>query len=182
MAGAGELLCRSESRRTGADNGHVATGRDGRRLRLDGAVHPGLIGDRLLDPLDGDTAAGLLFADRQHAGRLARRGTQPPGELREIVRGVQTVTGGVPAAATHQIVPLRDEVAQRAARGSGVAERNSAVHAPAGLLADLPGALMRVLLFVDLSPVADALVHRPFGGLDLHHLKKSLRISHESPP
>jgi hypothetical protein len=41
---------------------------------------------------------------------------------------------------------------------------------------------MRVLLFVDLTPVADALVDRALGGLDLRNLEKSGGISHGWPP
>jgi hypothetical protein len=63
-----------------------------------------------------------------------------------------------------------------------VAERDSAVHAPAGLLGHLAGALLRILLFVDLAPVADPLVYRPLGRLDTVYLQKSARISHGSPP
>jgi hypothetical protein len=93
-----------------------------------------VIGDRLLDALDRDAAAGLLFGDGQHAGGLAWRGAEPAGELREIVGGVQAVAGRIPAAPPDEVVPLRDEVAERTPRGSRVAERDSAVHAAAGLL------------------------------------------------
>ena len=182
VAGPGELLCRSQSGGPGADDGDALAGGDGGGLRFDDAVHPRLVGDGLLDALDRDAAAGLLLADGQHAGGLTRRGAQPAGELREVVGGVQAVAGRVPPAAADQVVPFGDEVAQRTARGSGVAERDSAVHAAAGLLRHLACALVRVLLFVDLVPVADPLVDRSLGGLDLGYLQESVWISHGWPP
>jgi hypothetical protein len=63
-----------------------------------------------------------------------------------------------------------------------VAERDSAVHAAAGLLGDLARALVRVLLFVDLTPVADAFVDRPLGRVDLGYLEETGGISHGWPP
>ena len=141
-----------------------------------------MVGDRLLDAFDRDAAARLLLADGQHAGGLAWRGAQPAGEFGEVVGRVQAVAGGIPPSAPHQVVPLGDEVAQRAARGPGVAERDSAVHAAAGLLGDLAGTFVRILAFVDLAPVADAFVDRPFGRLDLGHLEEPVWISHGWPP
>ena len=172
MAGSRELLCRSQSRGPGADDGDLLAGRDGGGLRFDDAVHPGLVGDGLLDALDRDAAAGLLLGDGQHAGGLARRRAQAAGELREVVGGVQAVAGRIPAAPPDEVVPLGDEVAERTARGSRVAERDSAVHAAAGLLRHLAGPLVRILPFVDLAPVADTLVDRSLGGLDLGYLQE----------
>jgi hypothetical protein len=59
-----------------------------------------------------------------------------------------------------------------------VAERNPAVHAAAGLLGDLAGPLMGILLLIDLSPVADPFVDGPFGGVDLCDFEKPMWISH----
>jgi len=63
-----------------------------------------------------------------------------------------------------------------------VAERDSAVHAPPGLLGDLACTLMRILLLVDLAPVADALVDGSLGGFDFGNSQETCRISHGSPP
>jgi hypothetical protein len=63
-----------------------------------------------------------------------------------------------------------------------VAERDSAVHASAGLLGHLARAVLWILSFIDLAPIADALVDRPLRRLDLLHLEESMRISHGSPP
>ena len=73
------------------------------------------------------------LVDAEHARGLARRRAQPAGELREVVGGVQPLDRAVPVVAPDQVVPLRDEVAERAAL---VAERDAAVHAAAGLRAD----------------------------------------------
>ena len=120
--------------------------RDGGRLGLDPAFVEGAIDDGLLDVLDGDRR----LVDAEHAGRLARRGTDAAGELREIVGGVQRADGFAPAAAIDQIVPVGNDVVQRAA---GVAEGNAAIHAARALRADF---LLGKRL-VDLEPVVDAL-------------------------
>src|SRR5690606_8947116 len=107
---------------------------------------------------------------------LAGSGAQPPGELREVVGGVQTLDRVDVFAAPGEVVPLRDEVAQQAAR---VAERNTAVHAAAGLTAQL-GA---VLVFVDLAPVHDAHGDRaPLRQFALTRLEETLGVSHDQPP
>lgn len=182
MPGAGELLGRGQSRRSRTHDRHALARRDGGGLGLDEAVHPGLVDDRLLDALDRDGATRLTLGDRQHAGRLARRGAQPTGELRKVVGRVQPVAGRVPPATAHQVVPLGDQIPQRTARGSGVAERDSAIHAAARLLRHLAGSLVGVLAFVHLAPVTHPLVDRPLGGLDLGDLQKADGISHGSPP
>ncbi len=142
------------------------------RLRLHPAVAEGLVDDRHLDLLDGH--GGLV--DGEHAGRLAGRRAESPGELGEVVRGVQALDRRAALAAPHQVVPLGDQVAERAAL---VAERDAAVHAAAGLAAQLGG----VALLVDLFPVHDAHRHGPtLRQLALGDLQKALRVSHPSPP
>ena len=95
---------------------------------------PGPVDDRHLDLLDGDRVG----VDAEHAGGLARRRAQAPGELGEVVGGVQAFDGGLPVVAVDEVVPVRDEVAERAAV---VAERDAAVHAarPPGPAAGRPG-------------------------------------------
>jgi hypothetical protein len=95
---------------------------------------------------------------------------------------MQSVARGIPPASADEVVPFGDEVAQRTTGGSRVAERDSAVHTPAGLLGHLAGALLRILSFVNLAPVPDPLVYRPLGSLDTMYLQESARISHGSPP
>ena len=74
---------------------------------------------------------------------------------------MQAIERFAPQAAIDQIVPLRDEVVDRAARGhaadqfAGVAERNAAIHAARALLAQA----LLVHVVVEFVPVAHAL-HR----------------------
>jgi hypothetical protein len=95
---------------------------------------------------------------------------------------VQPVAGRVPATTADEVVTLGDEVAERAASGYRVAERDSAVHAAAGLLGHLARALVGILALIDLVPVTDPLVHRSLGGLDLGYLQKTRWVSHDWPP
>ena len=71
-----------------------------------------------------------VLVDPQHASRLAGCWAEPARELGEVVRGVETLDRVLPVVPVDQVVPVGDEVAERAAV---VAERDAAVHAPAGL-------------------------------------------------
>jgi hypothetical protein len=116
------------------------------------------------------------LVDAEDAGGLARSRAQPAGELGEVVRRVQPLDGLVPVTPPGEVVPLRDEVAERAA---GVAERDAAVHAPPGLPLEL-GAL---LLLVDLLPVLDPDRNgAPPRELAFTGLQKATGVSHEKPP
>ena len=110
--------------------------RCGRSRRAGGCGHdpalvPRAVDDRVLDLLDRDRVA---LADLQHARGLARRRAQAAGELGEVVRRVQLADRVLPAVAVDEVVPVRDQVAQRAAV---VAERHAAVHAARALVAQL---------------------------------------------
>src|SRR5207253_3014838 len=126
-------------------------------LRAHRAGLPGAVDDRDLDVLDRDR----VLVDAQHARRLARSRAQPTGELREVVGRVQTLDRGVPVVAPDQVVPLRDEVAQRAAL---VTERDAAVHAATGLGLDdrqqRPAGTTRVHLVVVAQPLGDGTTRR----------------------
>ena len=69
--------------------------------------------------------------DAEHARGFAGRGTNSSGKFREIVGGVQLADGLFPASAINQIIPVRNEIVDRA---SGVAERHAAIHAARALL------------------------------------------------
>ena len=56
------------------------------------------------------------------------------GELREVVGGVQLAHGFLPAAAIDQVIPVGNDVGQRAA---GMAEGHAAIHAARALRAQL---------------------------------------------
>ena len=128
VTGAGELLCGGQPGRAGPDDGDRLAGQLVRRQRHDPALVEGVVDDLDLDLLDGHR----ILVDAEHARALARRRAQPAGELREVVGGMQPLDRVAPAVAAHQVVPLRDQVAQWTAV---VAERNAAVHAPRRLLA-----------------------------------------------
>ena len=182
MTRSGELLRGRQTSGTRTDHRNRFAGQCRRGLRDDESLSPCFFGNRLLDALDGDAAAGGGVRDGQHTGRLAGRRAELAGELGEVVGGVQAVTGRIPPATAHQVVPFGDQVAQRAACRSRVTERDSAVHAPAGLLGDVLVLFVGVFVDVDLTPVVDPFVHRPGRGLGLADLQESARISHEPPP
>ena len=172
VAHAGQLLGDGEPGGAGTDDGDRLAGQAGRRQRVDPAVVEGLVDDGHLDLLDGH--GGLV--DAQHAGRLAGGRAQPAGELGEVVGGVQPLNRFLALVPPDEVVPLRNEVAQRAAL---VAERDAAVHAAAGL------ALQDTLFLglVDLLPVHDADRNGTARlGFTLTYFQKSAWISHRSPP
>src|SRR5688572_8237218 len=149
VAGAIELIGRREARRTRSDDGDLLPGPGGRRTRRHPALVPGAIDDRGLDRLDRDR----LVVDAQHTRSFTRRRAQLAGELREVVRRVQPIDRGFPAIAIDEIVPVGNQVAERAAL---MTERNPAVHAAGALRLELA----RRVRQVDLAPVPDALGDR----------------------
>ena len=138
-----------------------------RRVRRDPALLPRALDDRQLDLLDRDG----VVVDGQHAGRLARRRADQPGELGEVVRRVQLVDRVAPAALVDQVVPVRDQVAERAAV---VAERDAALHA-AGALAR--GLVLRQDL-EDLAVVVDARARIPLRGGHARDLQEGPELAH----
>jgi hypothetical protein len=89
---------------------------------------------------------------------------------------MQPLGGGLPLVAPGEVVPLRDEVAERAAV---VAERDAAVHAASGLAVQLVG----VLRLVDLVPVHDAYVDGTSRGeFTPGRREEAFRVSHARPP
>src|SRR5262249_9952962 len=145
VARARQLLRAGHARGSGADDGHLLPRTPGRDLRLDPALAPGMVDDVLLDVLDGDR----VVVDVEDAGFLAGRGTAAAGELGEVVGRVQTVDRLAPAAAVHEVVPVGDDVPERAAL---VAEGDATVHAARALA--LQHIFGRALL--ELAPVLEA--------------------------
>ena len=103
-----------------------------RRLRRDPAFGKAAVDDRVLDVLDRDRRIG----DAQHAGAFARGRAGAAGELGEVVRLVQPVERVLPAALVNEVVPLGNEVVDRAARFA-LAERHAAIHAAGALRAQV---------------------------------------------
>ena len=119
------------------------------------------VDDGALVVLDGD---GRLD-DAEHAGAFAGSGADAAGELREVVGLVQALERLLPAAAEDQVVPLGNQVVDRAAAGhagndvAGVAERRAAVHAARAL----GGAFLVVAVDLEFLPVLDAFERGDFG-------------------
>src|SRR5947207_10783848 len=149
VPGARQLLRARHARRTGAHDGDLLARAPGRDQRRHPALVPGVVDDVLLDVLDRDR----VVVDVEDARLLAGRRADAAGELGEVVGRVQPVDRLAPAAAVHEVVPVRDDVPERAAL---VAEGDAAVHAARGLtLEQLVG---RPLL--ELPPVLQALRDR----------------------
>src|SRR5207249_11333521 len=109
--------------------------------------------------------------DVEDARLLAGRGTDATGELREVVGRVQPVDGLAPAAPIDEVVPVGDDVPERAAL---VAEGNAAVHAARALpLEHLVG---RPLL--ELAPVLEALRDRLLVDLLALELEEAGDLAH----
>ena len=158
--------------RARTDDGDGLSGQLVRRQRHHPAFVEGLVDDLDLDLLDRHR----VLVDAEHARRLARRRAQPAGELREVVGGVQPFDRVAPTVPAHQVVPFRDQVAQRT---TVVAERDTAVHAARRLLAQ--GLVVEVL--VDLVPVAQPQRDRPaLRQFPMCVLQEAARISHARPP
>ncbi len=138
-----------------------------RRTRSDPALVPRPVDDRDLDGLDRDR----ILVDAQHAGSLARRGTQLAGELREVIGRVQTLDRRLPAIAIDQVVPVRNQIPQRTAL---MTERNAAVHAAAALHLQFAGGVRQVHLL----PVLDSLGGRTRGVLLAMDLDEPGRLTH----
>jgi len=76
-------------------------------------------------------APALGMASTQAASHGGR--AQPAGELREVVRCVQVIERAGEVAGPHEVIPVRDAIAE----GAGmVAERDTAVHTAPSLRLD----------------------------------------------
>src|SRR5438309_659518 len=134
------------------------------------ALLPAAIDNRAFDRLDRHR----VVVDVQRAAGLARRRADAAGEFRKIVGRVQRDERLLPLLAIDQIVPVRDQIVDRAAL---VAERDAAIHAARGL-----GAQGRFRKrFRELLPALFArrgLLIAAIGALDL---EKPGRLAHRFP-
>ena len=159
VPGAVHLIGGSQTCRSGAHHGHTPPGSALRRPGFHPAFIERAVDDRHLDRLDRHG----IVVDAEHAGAFARRRTQSSRELREVVRRVEPVDGGLPAIAVDEIVPVGNQVAQWTPL---VAERDAAVHAARRLILE---ARLRVGQ-IGFVPVVDALAdgaHRRLLARDL---------------
>src|SRR5262249_45591144 len=132
-------------------------------------VIEGVVDDVLLDVLDRDR----VVVDVEDARLLARRRTDAAGELGEVVRRVEALDRLLPAAPIDEVVPVRDDVPERAAL---VTEGDAAIHAAGALRAELLLGELQLELAPVLQPIGDRLLVR---GLALV-LEKSGDLSHRS--
>jgi hypothetical protein len=126
VSGAIELVGGGQASRARSDDRDLLPRPGGGRLRSNPPFVVRTVDDRDLDRLDRDR----VVVDAKHAGAFARRRAQPPGELGEVVRGLEALERRTPPIAVDQVVPVRDQVSERAAL---VAERDAAVHAAGAL-------------------------------------------------
>src|SRR5262249_19213119 len=160
MARARQLLRARKARRAGTDHGDALAGLARGRQRRDPALGPGVVDDIFFEQFDGDR----IVVDVEDTGLFARRRAYAAGELREIVGRMQALDGFLPAPAIHQVVPVRDDVAERTAL---VAERDAAIHASRPLRAKLVLGQLEIILAPILQALGDRTPRRRLA-LDLH--------------
>src|SRR3989344_3139351 len=171
VADAPELLRARETGGAGPDDRDLLAGFFRGWLRLDPALVPGMVDDRELDGLDRHR----IVVDAEHARALAWRRTNGAGEFREIIGRVQPLDGFRPLVAVHQVVPVGNDVAERATL---VAERNAAVHAARALLFQFVVGERQHYL----APVAHALGDRAIRLLRPLEFHEAGSLTHAPPP
>ncbi len=127
VAGAPKLLRACHSGRAGTDHGHALAGPSFRRLRRDPAFFPTLVDDEVLDRLDADR----IVVDIERAGGFAWRRADSSGEFRKVVGRVQHFERLAPLLPVDEVIPVGNDVVDRAA---GLTEWDAAVHAARALL------------------------------------------------
>ena len=104
----------------------------------DPTLLPAFIDDRVFDTLNCHSRV----MDAEDAGAFTGGGADSSGEFREVIGFVESVEGFPPESAIYEVVPLGDEIVDRAAaghaadEGASVAEWCAAVHAASTLLAE----------------------------------------------
>src|SRR5262249_44286121 len=140
-----ELVSRGKTGRARPDDGDALSAADCRRVRRDPRFGERTLDDGEFHLFDGDR----LIVNAEHAGGFAGGPTHASCEFGKTVGRVQPIDRGAPLAAIDEVVPVRNAIAQRT---SLMTERNAAVHAARGLLANLWLGQREV----DLVPVVDA--------------------------
>ncbi len=171
MTDARQLLGAGHAGGAGADHGHALAGLVGRGPWLHPAVLEGLVDDGAFNALDADR----VVVDVQGAGFLAGRRADAAGELREVVGGMQHLAGTLPLAAIHQVVPVGNQVIDRATL---VAEGYAAIHAAR----TLGGQRLITQGNDEFLEVLDALFHRCIATILARELHEARRLAHYLPP
>ena len=116
---------------------------------------------------------GFVLHEIQYARLLAESRADAPGELGEVVGGVEQAISQLVVALVEGVVPLRRLVAQWACP---MAERHSAVHTSARLCSTV----LTVESLFHLSKVMYSIVYWPISRLLARNGQKCFRISHFS--
>src|SRR5579872_1225187 len=170
VAGAAQLPGCSQTRWSGAHNGNFFSATNSRRLGVDPAFAESTLDDIFLVLLDRDR--GLI--DAQHAGGFAGRGTDASGEFGKVVGGVQLANRFLPTAAIDEIVPVGNQIVDRA---SCLAEGNPTIHTARALIAQ--SFLGKV--DIDFEPIIHALYHRTARGMFSRVFKEAGGFTHAVP-
>ncbi len=176
VSGAIELRGGSQPGRARAHHRHALSRAHRRLHRLHPAFGESAVGDGLFQHLD----VHRRQVDGHRATSFAGRGADSAGELGEIVGLAQPDPGFFPLPAIDEVVPLGNQVVDRASRGhsaeqlSRVAEGDAAVHAARSLLAQ------RLLGMgeVHLVPVLDAQEQRPIVHRRAIEFHEARRLAH----
>ena len=169
VAGAGELLRAGEAGGAGADHGDALAGAARGDLRLDPALGPAALDDSVLDRLDRHR----LLDEVERAGGLARRRADAAGDIGEIIGLMQHLQRALHVVAVNEIVPVGDDVVDRA---GVVAIGRAAIHAARALPAQLViGQRAR-----EFAPMLDAVGDRRVATLAPLELQEAGRFAHVS--
>jgi hypothetical protein len=140
-----QLLCGGQPSRPRTDDSDATASPKLRTLWLDPSLRPSAIDDFDLNLLNGHR----ILIDANDACCFTRCRAEPTCEFRKVIGCVQAIDGVSPAISKHQIVPVGNQISEWT---SVVAERDTAVHASAGLFANLGDRKV----FVDLFPISQA--------------------------
>src|SRR5208337_4330109 len=137
---------------------------------MDPTLAEGMLDDCLFDVLDRHRRV----VNTQNAGSFAGRRAYPSGEFGEVVRGVEGANGFLPAIAIDEVIPIRDDIVERAAR---VAEGHAAIHAARRLNAQLRLREFLVHFLEIIDALSDGPTHRAFACV----LHESGHLTHAAP-
>ena len=170
VAGAAQLLCGCQTCGSRADDGDAFSCAHLWRLGPNPSFFEATLDDVLFDLLDCHRRVG----DAEDACGFAGSGANASGEFRKIIGRMKLPHGFFPSAAVYKVVPVRDQVVDRA---SGVAEGDATIHAT--------GALSAQFVFggidVNLKPVIHALGDGAALGMLWPILDESRRFTHVAP-
>ncbi len=116
-----QLLRRCQARRTRANHRHFFTCFLSSGLRHNPSITPAFFGNKALNGFDTYRVAIHI----QSASRFARRWANTSREFRKIIGGMQGVQRLLIVTCVHQIIPIRNDIVDGAARCT---KRRAAIH------------------------------------------------------